>query len=197
MSTQESRPASPGEVWTVMREVGRARFLPPGQRPLAEADMPLPIGHGQTNSQPSTVAAMLELLEVVRGARVLDVGSGSGWTTAILARLVGETGRVIGVERIPELTRGARAAVASLEVPWAEVRQATPDVLGLPEEAPYDRILVSAEATSMPVDLVDQLAPGGVLVVPVRSVMYRVRRGADGQLDTTRHGLYSFVPLVR
>lgn len=197
MSDHENRPASIGEVWTVMREVGRARFLPPEQRPFAGADMPLPIGHGQTNSQPSTVAAMLELLEVVRGARVLDVGSGSGWTTAILARLVGETGRVIGVERIPELTRGARTAVASLEVSWAEVRQAAPDVLGVPEEAPYDRILVSAEATSMPVDLVDQLAPGGVLVVPVRSVMYRVRRSADGQLHTTRHGLYSFVPLVR
>ncbi|SDB80005.1 protein-L-isoaspartate(D-aspartate) O-methyltransferase [Raineyella antarctica] len=196
MADQAAGAATAAEILLVMRELGRRPFLPADQRPYAGVDAPLPIGHGQTNSQPSTVLNMLELLEVEPGASVLDVGCGSGWTTAILARLVGETGRVLGVERIPELTRRARKAVEDQHLPWAQVRQAIPGVLGLPDEGPYDRILVSAQADTMPTELVDQLAPGGVMVVPVGWLMHRVRKDATGAVRDTTHGEYSFVPLI-
>ncbi|MGC5627631.1 protein-L-isoaspartate O-methyltransferase family protein [Georgenia sp. Z1344] len=107
-----------------MARVDRARFLPRATRPYASTDAPLTIGHGATCSQPSTVRAMLELLDVPAGARVLDVGSGSGWTTAILAELVGRGGSVLGVELVPELVRRSRAALEGA----ASVGQAAEDV---------------------------------------------------------------------
>lgn len=173
----------------------RTMFLPDAVAPLWQLDRPLPLSHGQTNSQPSTVAAMLELLDVDAGMRVLDVGSGSGWTTALLAELVGPTGTVVGVERVPDLVAAGRRALAAGAWPQAEVRQATAGVLGVPEEAPWDRILVSAAADRLPSSLVAQLADGGVLVVPVAGVMLRVRRRGD-DVDVTEHGLYVFVPLI-
>src|SRR5215217_3529191 len=151
--------------------VPREWFLPAGERKRAAFDGPLPIGHGQTNSQPRTVAAMLRLLEVGPGQRVLDVGSGSGWTTALLARLVGPGGSVVGVEIEPSLVEFGSANLAATNQPWASIRAATPGVLGLPDHAPYDRILVSAEPSSLPQELVDQLADGGRLVIPVRGTM--------------------------
>ncbi|HZK05609.1 MAG TPA: protein-L-isoaspartate O-methyltransferase [Actinomycetaceae bacterium] len=175
--------------------VPRERFLPPEQRPHAHWDQPLRLSHGQTSSQPTTVANMLELLDVRPGQRILDVGAGSGWTTALLAHLVGEEGRVFGVERIAELRDQAAAAVEDWH--WADVLLATPGVIGLPALAPFDRILVSAEARSMPESLVEQLESGGVMVIPVRGVMMRVVRGdGDGEDTVTRHGWYSFVPLI-
>ncbi len=183
------------EITAAFLAAPRARFLPEAVRPHAGDDLPLPLGHGQTNSQPSTVADMLRLLDVAPGMKVLDVGAGSGWTTALLAELVGPTGRVIGVERVPELTRGAQAALTAGNWPQAEVRQATPGRLGIPEEAPFDRILVSAEAHRLPRALVDQLTEGGVMVIPVAGVMLRVVRRA-GEPTVTKHGLYVFVPLI-
>lgn len=173
----------------------RIQFLPPDVRDLSQMDHPLPLAHGQTNSQPSTVAAMLELLDISPGMQVLDVGAGSGWTTALLAELIGPAGRVIGVERIPELTDGARAALAQGHWPWAQIRQATPGTLGAPDDAPFDRILVSAEAEALPHALAAQLADGGVMVIPVAGTMFRVTRDGD-ELRTTHHGRYVFVPLV-
>jgi protein-L-isoaspartate(D-aspartate) O-methyltransferase len=175
--------------------VRRADFLPPKQRAFAGEDRALLIGYGQTNSQPSTVRAMLELLDVRPGDRVLDVGSGSGWTTALLAALVGSEGSVTGVERVPELVAAGRAALTGYDLPWDGIRQASPDELGLPAEAPFDRILVSAEATRLPQALVEQLVVGGVMVVPVAGVMTEVRRTDTGPA-VVPHGAYTFVPLV-
>ena len=172
----------------------RAGFLPPELRAQADHDGPLPIGHGQTNSQPRTVAAMLRLLDVAPGMRVLDVGSGSGWSTALLAHLVGANGEVIGVELVPELVQFGATNLAATKQPWARIVAATPGVFGLPDQAPFDRILVSAEPATLPQTLVDQLRDGGVMVIPVAGEMLRVvRRGA--QTDITRHGGYRFVPL--
>ncbi|OKL53811.1 protein-L-isoaspartate carboxylmethyltransferase [Bowdeniella nasicola] len=173
----------------------RGNFLPPELKGQAHWDMPVPIGFSQTNSQPRTVADMLELLDVPTGARVLDVGSGSGWTTALLAHLVGEGGQVIGVELIAELVEFGRANLATASRPWAEIRQATPGVLGVPEEAPYDRILVSASPRELPRELVDQLAPGGIMAIPVGHTMYRISKDADGNVEESTHGAYTFVPL--
>lgn len=176
--------------------VPRAEFLPEADRRRAGEDRPVPIGHHQTNSQPSTVAAMLRLLDVRPGQRVLDLGSGSGWTTALLGELVGPEGHVLGVERVPELVTSSRQALAGLDLPWTRVQPAESGVLGAPGQAPFDRVLVSAEAEETPPELVDQLAAGGVMVVPVRGEMVRVVREDDGA-GTTRHGRYRFVPLLR
>ncbi|MFZ0141111.1 MAG: methyltransferase domain-containing protein [Aeromicrobium sp.] len=177
--------------------VDRAEFLRPHDRAVAGIDEPLSIGLGQTNSQPRTVRAMLQLLEVEAGQRVLDVGSGSGWTTALLARLVGPTGSVLGVELEPDLATWGAENLGRQDTPWASIRAADPDVLGAPAEAPFDRVLVSAAARQLPDELVEQLTDDGVMVVPVVATMTRVRRtGSDtGDADITTHGSYSFVPL--
>lgn len=183
-------------VERAMHALPRTGFLPGSQRPYADADHPLPIGSGQTSSQPRTVADMLRLLRVPRGARVLDVGSGSGWTTALLAHLAGPSGQVLGVERHPELVRWGGLNVAATGMGWATVREARPGVLGWPRPGGWDRILVSAQAERLPRELVDQLAPGGLLVIPVRGRMLVVEHSAEGEFHVSEHGGYRFVPLV-
>lgn len=172
----------------------RCDFLPPEQQRRAGDDRPLYIGHGQTCSQPRTVETMLRLLDVHPGHQVLDVGSGSGWTTALLAHLVGPDGLVHAVEREPALAQRAAADVAALGRWWVSVTTAVPGVLGLPDEAPYDRVLVSADGGRLPHELVDQLADDGVLVAPVAGVLTRVRRHGRGLLRS-EHGHYRFVAL--
>lgn len=175
-------------------ETPREAFLPEDQRARAAYDGPLPLGFGQTSSQPSTVEAMLRLLDVRPGQRVLDVGSGSGWTTALLARLTGPTGRVLGVELEPDLVDFGSHNLERAGVPWASIHEATPGILGLPGAAPYHRILVSAMARELPAELVAQLHTGGVMVIPVAGTMLRVSASMRG-LGVTRHGPYRFVPL--
>jgi len=186
-----------------MKRRARTDFLLPQQHGSAAEDRPLSIGHGQTNSQPATVAAMLRLLEVRPGDRILDVGSGSGWTTAILGDLVGPSGEVDGVERVEALVSRSRAALSGQvwegrPMTWAAVHPALPDRLGLPDRAPFDRILVSAEAAAVPIALVEQLTADGIMVVPVRGEMLRiVRTGPDAEdCSITRHGSFRFVPLI-
>ena len=185
-------------VRAAMAAQPRERFLPASERRRASYDGPLDIGHGQTNSQPRTVRAMLELLDVQRGQRVLDVGSGSGWTTALLAELVGPTGSVLGLERVADLVVTGAENVQAAGMPWARVRAAVPGVLGAPDEGPFDRVLVSAMATRLPSELVEQLTPDGILVVPVGGRMVRVVRddSAPDGLLLSEHGHYRFVPLV-
>jgi protein-L-isoaspartate(D-aspartate) O-methyltransferase len=175
--------------------VGRERFLPPGQRPYAREDRPLDIGHGQTNSQPHTVKTMLEELDARPGDRVLDVGCGSGWTTALLGALVGDDGSVVGTEIVPELVKVAQHNVADAG-DHVQVRAADPAVLGAPDLAPFDRILVSAQARALPDPLVDQLAPGGRMVVPVGRDMTIVDRTRDDETTVRRIGHFAFVPLI-
>lgn len=182
-------------VRAALEAVPRAGFLPTRMRDRAGHDGPLAIGHGQTSSQPRTVEAMLRLLQVRPGDRILDVGSGSGWTTALLAELTGSAGSVVGVELVPELTVWGAQNLARTSYTWASIQQATPGVLGVPESAPYDRILVSADARRFPDDLADQLGDGGRIVVPVNgNMLLGVRSGSE--LTTTRHGSYRFVPLL-
>jgi protein-L-isoaspartate(D-aspartate) O-methyltransferase len=172
----------------------REEFLPPGKRDSAAFDGPVDIGHAQTNSQPRTVAAMLRLLAVRPGDRVLDVGSGSGWSTALLARLTGPDGEVVGVELEADLVAFGADNLARADAPWARIVTAAPGVLGVPDSAPYDRILVSAEPSTLPDELVAQLADGGRMVIPVRGTMLLVVKAGD-DVEVTRHGAYRFVPL--
>jgi protein-L-isoaspartate(D-aspartate) O-methyltransferase len=181
-------------VTAAFEAVPRAGFLPRSARSRASYDGPIDIGHRQTNSQPRTVANMLRLLDVRPGCRILDVGSGSGWTTALLARLTGAGGRVHGVEIVPELVVTGRSNLAATGFTWASIEQARPGVLGLPDQGPFDRILVSAAARTLPEELVEQLADGGRLVVPVDGTMVLVTRTGT-ERTVTEHGSYRFVPL--
>src|SRR4051812_38881495 len=163
-------------VAAAFENVPRADFLPRGWRSSASFDGPIPIGAGQTNSQPRTVEAMLRLLQVRRGDRVLDVGSGSGWTTALLAHLTGPKGSVLGVELIPELTTWGAENLEATGFGWARIRPAVPGVVGAPAEAPYDRILVSADGGKVPQGLLHQLAREGRMVLPAAGRMLLVVR---------------------
>lgn len=177
------------------RDVDRKHFLPEDQRGNAYVDEPLPIPAGQTNSQPSTVAFMLELLDPLPGERILDVGCGSAWTTALLSAIVGAQGEVIGVERQEELVTFGRQNLETLDLGDAVVHSAM-DTVGWPDSAPYHRILVSASALSFPDELLDQVSNGGIIVVPVRDEIWRVEKRAEGEYDVQRHAGFRFVPLI-
>ena len=183
-----------GRVRDAMASVSRADFLPDEVRHLADADRPILIGWDATNSQPSTVARMLELLDPHPGERVLDVGSGSGWTTALLAHLVGTSGTVIGVERVPELVRFGSERLAAAGVS-ARIEPALAGVLGSPTSAPFDRILVSADFARTPDALVAQLADRGRMVAPIAGIMTVIDRRDGRARRREDSGLYSFVPL--
>lgn len=127
--------------------------------------------------------------------RVLDVGAGSGWTTALLARLVGPAGSVTGVELEPALARWGAENLRRQHTPWAALHLAQRGVLGWPGEAPYDRILVSAGAKEIPQELVEQLGPEAVMVLVVAGTLLRLQRSGDSTPTVTRHGSYLFVPL--
>jgi len=184
-------------VLQALREIPRHRFVPPEQRVHAYADTPLPIGAGQTISQPYMVGKMTELLALTGSERVLEIGTGSGYQTALLCRLAA---RIYTVERLPELQQRALALLAALGQTNVTARLGDGHQ-GWPEEAPFDAILVTAAPTEVPPALVTQLAPGGRLVLPVgerwsRQVLVRLRRAPTGEL--TREELFpvSFVPLV-
>ncbi len=177
------------------RMVPRKLFLPAAVADQADEDRPLPIGYGQTNSQPTTVRLMLQWLDPQAGDRVLDVGSGSGWTTGLLAHLVGASGQVIAVEKIPELVAMGAYNCRRAGITNAVFHEAEQDV-GWPPSAPYDRILVSAAADELPAGLIEQLSSPGRLVIPVRSSVLVVNKDSAGQLAQTEHRGFAFVPLL-
>ena len=190
-------------VLAAMNAVPRERFVPEPEKRRAYNDSALPIGHGQTISQPWIVAAIAQALALTGDERVLDVGSGSGYSTAVLARLARE---VIGIERVEELALRSRQVLAELGVANAEI-VAGDGSEGLPERSPFDAIAVHATAPAPPAALLEQLTVGGRLVVPIatdRADMLTVfRRNAedidpvsgDG-LDRATIGATRFVPLI-
>ncbi len=183
------------QVLAAMSALPRRDYLPADVRGQAQLDEPLPIGHGATNSQPWTVQFMLELLHVHPGDKILDVGSGSGWTTALLAHLTGHTGSVVGVELEPELVAMGRANLPK-RLTWAHIEQADPHTLGVPRGEPFNRILVSADAGEIPMELEEQLSVGGRMVVPAAGVMWVVDREHHGLHREPVTGYrFNFVPL--
>ena len=182
-------------VLEAVARVPRERFVPAASHPQAYEDFALDIGLGQTISQPSVVARMLELAAVVPTDRVLEIGTGSGYQTSLLAELARF---VFSVERIPALAERARETVRGLG--YANVTiQVMDGTLGWRAFAPYNAIVVSAGSPEVPPALLEQLADGGRLVIPVgdrrRQELVRVRSNLGGA-QTSRHGEASFVPLL-
>jgi protein-L-isoaspartate(D-aspartate) O-methyltransferase len=185
-------------IISAFEAIDRRDFVPPALVDNAYVNAPLPIGQGQTISQPLTVAFMLELLSPQAGQKILDVGSGSGWTTALLAYIVGERGKVIGLEVIPELCEMGERNVAKYNFIASKrvkiyCRNAR---AGFPEEAPYDRILAGAAGEQVPQAWKDQLKVGGRIVAPVESSVVLIERKGVGQWEEREYPGFSFVPLV-
>lgn len=166
-------------VLAAMGAVARHRFVPRDEWPIAYADRALPIGDGQTISQPYIVARMAELLALDGTARVLDVGTGSGYAAAVYARLARQ---VVSIERLAELAQRARTALAALHIENVTVLEGDGSN-GFPPEAPYDAIAVAAAAPDVPPPLREQLAEGGRLVLPIGEV-----GGVQQLVRITRHG---------
>ena len=181
-----------------MRAVPRHEFVPPDQRPYAYHDIPLPIAHDQTISQPVVVAFMTQVVAPRPGMRVLEVGTGSGYQAAVLA----ETGaRVWTIEIFGALAEEAKARLARLGFGGVTVRHGD-GYAGWPEEAPFDAVVVTAGADSIPPALIEQLAPGGRLVMPVGDPnvdqqLVLLEKDASGQVASKRLLPVRFVPLLR
>lgn len=176
-------------------KIDRADFVRPETKPFAHDDSPLRLAYNQTISQPSTVAFMLELLQLDLGNKVMEVGAASGWTVALMASAVGRHGMVVGVERIPELVEFGQANLQKYGLPNAEIMPATFD-LGLEGEAPFDRILVSAEFPEVPPELLEQMGDDGILVMPVDHSIMCVKKMPGEKYLFEEYPGFVFVPLI-
>ena len=193
----QARGITDPRVLAALSRVPRHLFVPPELASSAYGDYPLPIGQGQTISQPYIVALMSQWAQVQPGEKVLEVGTGSGYQAAVLGEL---TDRVFSIEIIPELAQAAAARLAALG--YGKVRVKTGDgYLGWPEEAPFDAILVTAAAPAVPAALAAQLKEGGRLVIPLGPALWEqtlVRlRKVKGELKEEKEIPVRFVPLVR
>jgi len=182
-------------VLEVMRKVPREQFVQEALRDRAYGDHPLPIGEGQTISQPYMVALMTSLLELTGTEKVLEIGTGSGYQTAVLAEL---SRRVCSVERIPSLAARARATLEALGYTnvWIRIANGT---VGWPDEAPFDRILITAAAPAVPPPLFDQLAEGGRMVLPIGDAAAQtltVVEKVNGIMHTRQDAGCVFVKLI-
>ena len=194
----QSRGIRDDAVLKVMRSVERHNFVPENYRDRAYSDGPLPIGHGQTISQPYIVAFMTEQLQVSSQHKVLEIGTGSGYQAAILGELAKH---VFTIEIIPELAEGAKNILNHLSYKNITVR-AGDGYKGWPEEAPFERIMVTAAPTEIPQTLIDQLAPGGRMILPVGAqflVQYLWVIEKDDQGTVTKEKILPvrFVPMVK
>ena len=173
--------------------IDRANFITEAMKDFAYSDSPLSIGHSQTISQPYVVAFMMELLNVQKGNSVLDIGSGSAYTTCILSSLAGNQGSVTGMERIEELMEFGKNNLDKYNTNNAKIIQAN-DSLGI-EDNTFDRILVSAAAPSFPKELLLQLKEGGRLVIPIQSSIFLFVKD-DDEITSEEHRGFTFVPLI-
>lgn len=194
----EDRGITDSRVLDAMRQVPRHLFMPEEVRSAAYEDSPVPIGHGQTISQPYIVAYMTDLLSVRSTDVVLEIGTGSGYQAAVLSRLAKH---VYSIEIVPELARTATATLSRLGYTNVTVRLGD-GYKGWPERAPFDRIILTAAPPELPNALIDQLKPGGRLIAPVGRTVFEqelivVEKGSDGKLKRRSSLPVRFVPMVR
>ena len=180
------------KIVEAFEKVDREKFVREDLQEYAYVDTALPLGHGQTISQPFTIAFMLSLLEVKSGQKILEVGSGSGYVLALLSEM-NSTGEIFGLERISELANFSRNKLEEkknikvLHVNGFE---------GLESESPFDRILVSAAAEEIPKKLFEQLKVGGILVIPIKNSIVQIKKSKEG-VKAKEHEGFCFVPLIK
>jgi protein-L-isoaspartate(D-aspartate) O-methyltransferase len=186
------------KVRKAMLRVPRHKFIPEYEREEAYIDAPLDIGYGQTISAPHMVAIMCELLELSEGHKVLEIGSGSGYNAAVMGELVGKSGHVYTVERIEPLVHFARENLK--ETGYNNVTLILEDgSMGYSRYAPYDRISVTCAAPHVPEPLLEQLKPGGIMVIPVGNYsqeLIRIKKDGEGNIHKEKKGGVVFVPLI-
>ncbi len=191
-------------IISAFRKVKRVDFVRPEDKEYVEINAPLSIGYGQTISQPLTVAFMIELLEPKPGEKILDVGSGSGWTVALLAEIVGSSGKVYGIEKIKELKDFAVKNNDQYNYIKKGIVQifCSDGYQGLTQFAPFDKIIVAAAAEAIPPALLNQLKVGGRLVMPIGLAgesqdIIQLIKIADDQYKKKNFSGFIFVPLVK
>lgn len=199
------------EIIDAFKHIDRADFVPPESKEKAYINAPLSIGEGQTISQPLTVAFMVELLQPKAGDKIFEIGFGSGWQTAILAEIVGKSGKIFAVERIPELYRFGRENIAKYNfIKKGIVKIIGGDAtLGLKRHAPFDKIIAAASAKEIPAAWLEELKIGGRLVAPVKeSIWLYIKKsppakiskgnlGGQKEFEKKEYPGFVFVPLVK
>jgi len=187
------------------KKIKRIDFLPASQlggpedsKSLAELNEALPIGYGQTISQPLVVAFMLEQLQPKLGHKILDVGSGSGWTTALLSEIVGDKGKVIAIELVEELRDFGEKNTAKYNFVKKGIAEflCTDGSKGYEKEAPFDRILASASALKIPLAWKKQLKIGGRIVMPIKNSIWVFIKNSEDSFEKIEHPGFAFVPLI-
>ncbi len=189
-------------VAEAFRVIDRKDFIPESDRESAYENIPLPIGFGQTISQPLTVAFMLDLLELKKGEKILDIGSGSGWLAALIAHLVfdeeSKAGKVVSIERIPELKISAEKNISHYEILKDVVSVELGDgALGSPNEAPFDRIIAAAAAEEIPEAWKEQVKIGGRIVAPIQESIVVLDKVSKDEFNKKQYFGFNFVPLIR
>lgn len=186
------------KVREAMLRVPRHKFVPEYEQRAAYMDRPLDIGHGQTISAPHMVAIMCELLELLEGHKVLEIGTGSGYNAAVMGEIVGQNGHIYTVERIEALANFAKENLN--KTGYKNVTVVLEDgSMGYSECAPYDRIIVTCAAPYIPEPLLEQLKSGGIMVIPVGDYfqeLYKVKKDIKGRIHKKRKGEVIFVPLL-
>jgi len=179
-------------------KVDRKDFVTEELKDKAYLNTPLPIGYGQTISQPLTVAFMLELLQPEKGNRVLEIGSGSGWQTALLAHIVSGGGKVFAAELIPELMAFGRKNVAKYDFIKKGIVEfhSFNAVKGFPEKAPFDRIISAASGMELPAAWKEQLKVGGRIVAPVKDAIHLLIKKSETEFEESIYPGFAFVPLI-
>jgi len=185
-------------IINAFKKIDRINFVPINLRREAYVNAPLPLGYGQTISQPLTVAFMLELLQPKAGDIILDVGSGSGWQAALLAEIVGEKGKIYAIEIIEQLVRSGRenadkygfVSDGRIEFLHGEGSE------GLAEKSPFDKIIAAASSRSLPGAWLEQVKVGGRIVCPIKTSIFLLVKKADKEFEEFEHPGFAFVPLV-
>ncbi len=183
------------KIIEAFQKIDRGYFIPEEFKKRTYVDAPLPIGKDQTISQPSTVAFMLEHLNPKEGDKILDIGSGSGWTTSLLCQITGEEGSVLGVERVNELVNIGQKNLAQFHFGKHCKIQKAGNKLGILGET-FDKILVSASAKKIPEELFSQLKIGGVLVIPVQNSIFKFTKVSKTKVESQEFTGFVFVPLI-